>query len=120
MPSLVLRLCNDVVLCSPDGVPVAPALGAKTLGLLAFLALEPGPHRREELTALLWGDSPEEKARASLRQALTHLRDALGDGIRIDRATVELTGPLECDASEFLRLAPVDGAAALAIDAPRF
>ena len=61
---MVLRLCSDVVLCTPDGVPVAPPLGAKTLGLLAFLALEPGPHRREELTALLWGDSPEEKARA--------------------------------------------------------
>ena len=120
MPSMVLRLCSDVVLCSPDGVPVAPPLGAKSLGLLAFLALEPGPHRREELTALLWGDSPEEKARASLRQSLTHLREALGDSVRIDRATVELTGRLECDVSEFLRLADVDGAAALAIDVTRF
>ena len=117
---MVLRLCGDVALCTPDGTPVAPPLGAKTLGLLAFLALEPGPHRREELTALLWGDSPEEKARASLRQALTHLRDALGDDIRIDRATVELTGRLECDASAFVRLASVDREAALAIDAPRF
>jgi DNA-binding SARP family transcriptional activator len=120
MPSLVLRLCSDVVLCSSDGVPVVPPLGAKTIGLLAFLALEPGPHRRERLTALLWGDSPEEKARASLRQALTHLRDALDDGLRVDRAIVELAGPLECDASEFLRLAPTAGTAALAIDVPRF
>jgi DNA-binding SARP family transcriptional activator len=120
MPSLVLRLCGDVVLCSADRVPIAPPLGAKTLGLLAFLALEPGPHRRDELTALLWGDSPEEKARASLRQALTHLRDALGDSLRVDRSTVELTGSLDCDASEFLRLAPVDGAKALAVDVPRF
>ena len=120
MPSLVLRLCGDVVLCSADRVPVAPPLGAKTLGLIAYLALEPGPHRRDELTALLWGDSPEEKARASLRQALTHLRDALGDALRVDRATVELTGQLGCDAAEFLRLASVDSAAALAIDVPRF
>ena len=119
-PSMVLRLCSDVVLCSADGTPVSPPLGAKTLGLLAYLAVEAGPHRREELTALLWGDSPEEKARASLRQALTHLRDALGDTLRIDRATVELTGPLHCDVNEFLRLAPIDGAAALAIEAPRF
>ncbi|HKP16186.1 MAG TPA: AAA family ATPase, partial [Gemmatimonadaceae bacterium] len=117
---MVLRLCGDVALCTPDGTPVAPPLGAKTLGLLAYLALEPGPHRREELTALLWGDSPEEKARASLRQALTHLRDALGDGIRIDRATVELAAPFGCDAMEFLRIASTDGAAALAIDVPRF
>ena len=104
MPSLVLRLCGDVALSSPDRVATAPPLGAKTLGLIAFLALEPGPHRREELTALLWGDSPDEKARASLRQALTHLREALGDALRVDRSTVELAGTLECDASEFLRL----------------
>jgi DNA-binding SARP family transcriptional activator len=120
MPSLVLRLCGDVVLCSADRVPITPPLGAKTLGLIAFLTLERGPHRREELTALLWGDSPEEKARASLRQALTHLREALDDALRVDRATVELTDSLECDATEFLRLAPIDGAAALAIDIPRF
>ena len=56
------------------------------LGLLAFLALEPGPHRREQLTALLWGDYPDDKAKASLRQALTHLRDALADSLRVDRA----------------------------------
>ena len=117
---MVLRLCSDAVLCSPDGIPVSPPLGAKTLGLLAYLALEPGPHRREKLTALLWGDSPEEKARASLRQALTHLREALGDTVRIDRSIVELAGPLECDANEFLRLAPLDRPAALAIDVPRF
>ena len=120
MPSLVLRLCGEVALQAPDGVPVAPPLGAKTLGLLAFLALEPGSRRREELTALLWGDSPEEKARASLRQALSHLREVIGDALRVDRSTVELTGQLECDAREFLRLASVDGGAALAIDVPRF
>jgi DNA-binding SARP family transcriptional activator len=119
MPLLVLRLCGDVVLRA-SGAPIEPPLGAKTLGLLAYLAMEPGAHRREEVTALLWGDSPEEKARASLRQALTHLRDALGDALRVDRSTVELTGQLECDASEFLRLAPVDPTAALAIDVPRF
>ena len=120
MPLLALRLCGDVVLRTSGGAPIEPPLGAKTLGLLAILAMEPGAHRREEVTALLWGDSPEEKARASLRQALTHLRDALGDTLRVDRSTVELTGQLECDASEFLRLASIDPAAALAIDVPRF
>ena len=120
MPLLALRLCGEVALCASGGGPVEPPLGAKTLGLLAFLAMEPGTHRREEVTALLWGDSPEDKARASLRQALTHLRDALGDALRVDRTTVELTGPLECDANEFLRLAPSDPAAALSIDVPRF
>src|SRR5215218_6401286 len=120
MPTLALRLCGDVVLCSPEGAPVEPPLGAKTLGLLAYLALEPGTHRREQVTALLWGDYPEERARASLRQALTHLRDALGDDLRIDRSTVELTGHLACDATDFLRLATTDATAALAIEVPRF
>ena len=46
MPSLVLRLCGDVALSSADAVPIEP-LGAKTLGLLAYLAMEPGAHRRE-------------------------------------------------------------------------
>jgi len=104
----------------PDGSTIEPAPGAKSLGLLAFLALEPGAHRREEVTALLWGEFPEEKARASLRQALTHLRDAMGETLRVDRATVELVGPLSCDVTEFLRLVPSDPAAALAIDIPRF
>jgi DNA-binding SARP family transcriptional activator len=117
---LALRLCGDVALQPPDGSTIEPAPGAKSLGLLAFLALEPGPHRREEVTALLWGEFPEERARASLRQALTHLRDTMGETLHVDRATVELVGPLTCDVSEFLRLAPLEPAAALAIDIPRF
>jgi DNA-binding SARP family transcriptional activator len=120
VPTLALRLCGDVVLSSRETGPVDPPLGAKTLALLAFLALEPGAHRREQVTALLWGDYPEENARASLRQALTHLRDALGDILRIDRSTVELVGPLECDVTEFVRLAAADPASALAIDIPGF
>jgi DNA-binding SARP family transcriptional activator len=113
-------LCGNVLLTSPTGAPVQPPLGAKTLALLAFLALEPGPHTREQLTALLWGEYPEERAKASLRQALTHLRDALGDTLRVDRSTVQLAGPLGCDVLEFLRLAAADPVAALAIDIPRF
>jgi DNA-binding SARP family transcriptional activator len=113
-------LCGDVALQPPDGSTIEPAPGAKSLGLLAFLALEPGAHRREEVTALLWGEFPEEKARASLRQALTHLRDAMGETLRVDRASVELVGPISCDVTEFLRLAPSDPVAALAIDIPRF
>ena len=72
MATLALRLCGDVVLTS-DNAAVDPPLGSKTLALLAFLALESGRHTRHEVTALLWGEYPEEKAKASLRQALTHL-----------------------------------------------
>src|SRR6476620_744486 len=52
-PLLALRLGGDVALQPPDGSTLEPAPGAKSLGLLAYLALEPGPHRREEVTALL-------------------------------------------------------------------
>jgi DNA-binding SARP family transcriptional activator len=113
-------LCGDVVLTSDGGARAGAPLGAKTLALLAFLALEPGAHRRERVTALLWGDSPEEKARASLRQALSHLRDALGELLRVDRSTVELAGPLACDVTEFLRRASEDPASALEIDVSAF
>src|SRR5687767_12373402 len=73
-----------------EGQAIVPQPGAKVLALLTFLTLEPGSHTREELAGLLWGDSPEAEARASLRQALKHLRTILGDTVRIDRATVEL------------------------------
>lgn len=78
------------------------------------------PHRREALTALLWSEFPEDNARASLRQALSHLRDALGQTLRVDRAMVELTEPPTCDVLEFTRLASEDPGAALSIDIPAF
>jgi DNA-binding SARP family transcriptional activator len=74
-----------------------PALGAKPLALLAFLTLEPRPHSREALAGLLWGESPDAEARSSLRQALKHLRDALGEALRCDRALIELAQPTACD-----------------------
>src|SRR5256885_3870980 len=114
MPDFALRLCGDVTLTAHDGAPVEPALGSKTLALLAFLALEPGQHRRDEVTALLWGEYPEKRAKASLRQALTRLRDALGAALLIDRSSVELRGSLACDVGDFLRLAACDPAAAAA------
>jgi len=120
MPAFVLRLCGNVVLTSTDGAAVEPALGSKTLALLAFLALEPGAHRREEITALLWGEYPEERAKASLRQALTHVRDAIGDALVVDRSTIELRDTLVCDVNEFVRLAATDPMAAIAIEVPRF
>ena len=95
-------------------------LSAKALGLLAYLALEPGPHSREGLAALLWGESDEEAARASLRQALLHLRDVVGDALRADRSTVTLAGPVECDAVEFLAAARSEPRRAITYDVPRF
>lgn len=103
--SLSLTLCGQVAVRYDGAAPGGAPLGAKSLALLAYLALEPGAHSRDSLTALLWGEYPEAKARASLRQALAHLREALPDSIRVDRTTVELVGAVECDVTTFLRLA---------------
>ena len=54
------------------------------------------------LAGLLWGESPEAEARASLRQALKHLRDAVGDLLQADRAVVSIWPiPIACDVLEF-------------------
>jgi DNA-binding SARP family transcriptional activator len=61
------------------GAIVLPRRKAKAL--LAYLALPAGRScPRESLTALLWGDVPENQARHSLRQTLLDLRRALPDG----------------------------------------
>ena len=46
--------------------------------MLAYLALNPGPQPRSRLAARFWPDVLDESARASLRVALTELRQALG------------------------------------------
>jgi DNA-binding SARP family transcriptional activator len=104
----------------PDGERLTPQPGAKALALLAYLTLEPRPHTRETLADLLWGESPEVEARASLRQALRQLRSSLGDLVRSDRRVVELAEPLRCDVTGFLEKAEPDPKAAAAIDIPRF
>jgi predicted ATPase/Tfp pilus assembly protein PilF len=51
----------------------------KARALLAYLAVERDrPHRRERLASLLWPDLGDERARQSLRQALSHLKQTLG------------------------------------------
>jgi len=96
-----LRLFGPPLLATGEGSPLTPVLGAKPLGLLAYLALEARAHTRESLAGLLWGESPEAEARASLRQALKQIREALGEAIHADRALIELGAPIECDVLEF-------------------
>lgn len=62
-----------------SGIPVA-LVARKGQALLAYLALRRGqPQTRDKLAALLWGDTPEEQARNSLRQTLFTLRRALAE-----------------------------------------
>src|SRR5262245_34052214 len=65
----------------------------KAQALLAYLASPPGrAHGRDKLASLRWGGICQPQARASLRQALTALRKALGasTGLQVDAETVGL------------------------------
>ncbi len=74
MTALRLHLLGNFELFAADGVP-APPLPKKARALLAYVALARSRAvPREQLAALLWADTGEEQARASLRQALTAIR----------------------------------------------
>src|SRR5262249_32827556 len=103
-----------------SGEPIDVALPAKSLALLAFLAVEAGPHTREELMALLWGESPEEKASGSLRQALSTLPATVDSQLPIDPSTVEVDPSVRCDVRWFRETAAREPEAALGIDVSRF
>lgn len=70
-------------------------LSRKTKALLGYLALtETQEESRERLIGLFWSEVPEERARASLRQALHEIRNGLQptgfDGFHTDKLVVGL------------------------------
>ena len=78
--TLKIRLLGGLQVCL-QGRTLNEFPTDKTRALLAYLAMESGrPHRREALAGLLWAEQPEERARQSLRQALSSLRRLLGEG----------------------------------------
>lgn len=78
----------------------------KTRAVLGCLALsEAGAASRERLVGLLWSESPEDKARASLRQVVHELREALPEHLlQAGRLDIALTrGALGLDTERLLR-----------------
>ncbi len=62
------------------GDPITEFATDKARALLAYLAVEADrPHSRDTLSGLLWPEQPQRKARHNLRQALSHLRQAIQD-----------------------------------------
>jgi DNA-binding SARP family transcriptional activator len=120
LSGIILTLLGPPTVSLANGSPVTPPLGAKTLALLTYLVLEGRPHTREELAGLLWGDSPEPEARASLRQALKRLRETLGGVIEADRRLVELVQPVLCDILDFRHAVEREPDRAVTVDVPRF
>jgi predicted ATPase/DNA-binding SARP family transcriptional activator len=63
----------------------------KAVALVAYLAVEGGPHTRDSMSALLWPDYEQSKAFTNLRHTLWEVQQAIGEGwIVADRETVRL------------------------------
>ncbi len=85
----------------------------KAVALIAYLAVTGRPQRRESLAALLWPESEQGRARASLRRTLSAAAGA-GPALMIRRGEIELdTKQIWCDVAEFEALASSDRASAL-------
>ena len=106
-PILRLRLIGQMEARSAAGDSVLP-VGRKTRALLAVVAMAaPRPALRGRLAELLWSRRPEEQARASLRQEIHRLHEALspaGDDIlTVNRDHVTLRpGAAWIDAAEVM------------------
>lgn len=111
--SMLLRLqligrMKALTLNNQDVIP----LGRKTRGLLAILAMSGRrPVLRSKLAELLWSRRSEEQARASLRQEIHRLLDALSpvgaDVITVERHTLALRPALtSVDAERILNANP--------------
>jgi DNA-binding SARP family transcriptional activator len=107
MASLEIRLLGGFEVLR-DGAPLRAFRTRKARALLAYLALHAGqPLSRAALAGLLWPEQPSARAAQSLRQALTFLRDALGDDSAIhatrDEAAFYLSDERALDVAEFER-----------------
>ena len=81
---LEIRLLGELEVWR-DGAALALPQSKKTRALLAYLALQRAPQRRDALCELLW-EMPDDP-RAALRWSLTKIRPLLNDeGRRTDRS----------------------------------
>lgn len=83
----------------------ADLISVKGQALFIYLAVTGQAHSRSALAGLLWGEMPEETARANLRLTLSKLRKAIpGDYLNTTRQNVSLNGALiSLDAWDFER-----------------
>lgn len=111
-----LRLIGQMEAWTLNSESVLP-VGRKTRALLAILALSaPRPVIRSRLAELLWSRRLEEQARASLRQEIHRLLDALQPAgveiVRVARDHLSLRADLVwIDVDEVLRATPSDASA---------
>jgi DNA-binding SARP family transcriptional activator/TolB-like protein len=121
-PVLVrLRLIGQMEAWTLTSENILPT-GRKTRALLAILALSsPRPVLRGKLAEMLWSRRPEEQARASLRQEIHRLLEALNPvgaqilAINRDHLALRL-GTVWVDVEEVLRASPANPAALSLLD----
>jgi DNA-binding SARP family transcriptional activator/TolB-like protein len=107
-----LRLIGQMEAWTADGESILPT-GRKTRAVLAILAMNTfRPVLRSRISELLWSRRPEEQARASLRQEIHRLLEALGATgkqiLVVDRDHLALrAGAVWVDVDEVLRTGPV-------------
>jgi DNA-binding SARP family transcriptional activator len=95
---------GGLVLLDENGQPVS-SLGPRNLALLTYLALAAKPLSRDHVADLFWGDRDEDRARHSMREALSKVRQLLGpDSIPQRSSNVALSAsvPLSVDASALI------------------
>ena len=84
LDGLELRLLGGLA-ASRGGRPLTGFRSRKAAALLAYLAVTGRPQARAHLAALLWGEGPEDGARANLRNALANLTALVGAHLAVDR-----------------------------------
>jgi len=98
----ILTLLGAFQLTGSDGAMLLPP--GKPLALLAYLVCSRNRRAsRSEVADLLWGDSAESPRRASLRQALFTLRNAVGSDVVVsDGEWLEASPAIVADVDTFL------------------
>ena len=106
-----MRLFGDLQL-RWDGARLVDFSSKKGKALLCYLAVTGQPQSRAALSGLLWPESPEENARASLRRTLTGIRKMAPDCLSTTRQTaaVNADAQISVDVIRFAALV-ADGAA---------
>lgn len=98
-----LQTLGAVEVRLPDGkVQEEVVAQPKRLGVLLYLALESGFHRREKLIRLFWPDSDDERGRNALNKTVHFLRRYLGETLILGRGPDEVAvnrDELWCDAA---------------------
>lgn len=80
-----------------DSIVLSGLHSQKAIALLAYLACNPGPQRREFLADLLWDASSTAQSLSNLRTLLSRLRRSLGDYLLTNPQTIAIAPAVRVD-----------------------